>query len=79
MLDVGDGKVMPVSVIDDGADTLSLDGDQVQAYHYTIQARYSEGVWYDDRGRLVRIRVIGPDGSVILYTPKNSNGAVDLG
>jgi hypothetical protein len=62
MLDVGDGKVMPVSVLDDGADTLKLDGNEVRAHHYTIKARYSEGVWYDGQGRLVRVRVIGPDG-----------------
>jgi hypothetical protein len=77
MLDVGDGTVMPVSVIDNGADTLSLDGNEVQAHHYTLKARYSEGVWYDAQGRLVRVRVIGPDGSIIRYTP--TNGAIDLG
>ncbi len=77
MLDVGDGKVMPVSVIDNGTDTISLGGNEVQAHHYTIKARYSEDVWYNDRGRLVRVRVIGPDGSIIRYTP--TNGGVDLG
>jgi hypothetical protein len=76
MLDVGDGKVMPASVIDNGADTLKLDGNEVPAHHYTIKARYSEGVWYDDQGRLVRVRVIGPDGSIIRYTP--TNGGADL-
>lgn len=79
MLDVGDGKVMRVSVTDNGVDTLRLGDKEVRAHHYTIEARYSEGVWYDDQGRLVRVRVIGPDGSVILYTPKDSHGAVDLG
>ncbi len=49
----------------------------MQAHHYTIKARYSEGVWYDARGRLVQVTVIGPDGSVIRYTP--TNGGVDLG
>jgi hypothetical protein len=79
MLDVGDGKVMPVSVTDDGAVTLNLGGNKVQAHHYTIEAHYSEGAWYDDQGRLVQVRVIGPDGSVILYAPKRSAGAADLG
>jgi Family of unknown function (DUF6134) len=79
MLDVTDGKIMPVSVVDNGVDTLNLGGNMVQAHHYTIEARYSEGVWYDSQGRLVRVRVVGPDGSVILYTPNSSNGSVDLG
>ena len=69
MLDVADGKIMPVSVTDNGMDTLGLDGKEVQAHHYTINARYSEAVWYDSQGQLVRVKVIGPDGSVILYQP----------
>jgi hypothetical protein len=79
MLDVGDGKVMHVSVTDHGVDTLNLGGNEVRTRHYTIDARYSEGVWYDDQGRLVRVKVIGPDGSVILYAPKSSDGAANLG
>jgi hypothetical protein len=79
MLDVQDGKVAPISVTDNGVDTLNLGGKEVQAHHYTFQARYSQGVWYNSEGRLVRVQVIGPDGSVILYTPTNSDGAADLG
>ena len=79
MLDVADGKIMPVSVTDDGMDTLGLDGKEVQAHRYTINARYSEAVWYDSQGQLVRVKVIGPDGSVILYQPQSSGSAVDLG
>jgi hypothetical protein len=79
MLDVQDGKIMRVSVTDNGADTLDLGGEEVQAHHCAIKARYSEDVWYDNQGRGVRARVIGPDGSVIIYTPKNADGADDLG
>jgi hypothetical protein len=72
MLDVGDGKVMHVSVTDEGVDTLDLGDDQVRAHHYTLKARYTQGLWYDDDGRLVQMRLIGPDGSTILYTPMSS-------
>jgi hypothetical protein len=78
MLDAQDGKIMRVSVTDDGVDTLKLAGKEVQAHHYTIEARYSEAVWYDSQGLLVRVKVIGPDGSVILYTPINSDSAGGL-
>ena len=73
MLDVQDGQVMPVTVIDDGADDLRVDGQVVPAHHYTINGRYSEDVWYDDRGRLVQVRIIGSDGSIILYNSMSSN------
>jgi hypothetical protein len=76
VLDVQDGKVMHVSVVDNGVDTLDLGGNEVEAHHYTIKARYSQSVWYDNQGRLVRVRVIGPDGSIILYTPTNSDGTI---
>jgi hypothetical protein len=79
MLDVGDGKVMRMSVTDDGVQTLDLGGKEVQAHRYDIKARYSQSVWFDSQGRLVRVRVIAPDGSVILYSQTNSGGAADLG
>src|SRR5262249_26597015 len=43
----------------------------VSAHHYTIRDRYSPEVWYDHDGCLVRVKVIGPVGSVILYIPTN--------
>jgi hypothetical protein len=79
VLDVQDGNIMRVSVTDNGADTLDLGGEEIHGHHYAIKARYSEDVWYDNRGRLVRVKVIGPDGSVIIYKPKNTDGADDFG
>ena len=70
---------MPVSVTDDGMETLGLEGKEVQTHRYTINARYSEAVWYDSQGQLVRVKVIGPDGSVILYQPQSAGSDVDLG
>jgi hypothetical protein len=73
MLDVQDGQVMRVTVADDGADNLRVDGQVVPAHHYTINGRYSEGAWYDDQGRLVQVKIIGSDGSIILYNLMSSN------
>jgi hypothetical protein len=73
MLDVQDGQVMPVTVVDDGVDNLRVGGQVVPAHHYTINGRYSEGAWYDDQGRLVQVKIIGSDGSIILYDLMSSN------
>jgi Family of unknown function (DUF6134) len=73
MLDVQDGQVMPVTVVDDGVDKLRVGGQVVPAHHYTINGRYSEGAWYDDQGRLVQVKIIGRDGSIILYNLMSSN------
>jgi len=70
MLDTQDGQAMSVSVVDDGVDKLRVGSHPVQAHHYTINGRYSQDVWYDDRGRLVRVRIIGSEGSIILYEPQ---------
>lgn len=68
-LDTHDGQVDPISVTDDGMEDLSLGARAVKAHHYEIKGRYSQDVWYDERGRLVQVKFIGSDGSVILYMP----------
>jgi hypothetical protein len=73
MLDVQDGQVMPVTVVDDGVDNLRVGGQAVRAYHYTTNGRYSEDVWYNDQGRLVQVKIIGSDGSIIFYNLMSSN------
>jgi hypothetical protein len=69
VLDTQDGQVDPLAVVDDGTEELSLDGRSVKAHHYQMKGRYAQDVWYDDRGRLVQVRLVGSDGSVISYKP----------
>jgi hypothetical protein len=69
VLDTQDGLVEAIAVTDDGMEELSLDGHAVKAHHYQTKGRFSQDVWYDERGRLVQLRLIGSDGSVISYKP----------
>lgn len=68
-LDPQDGQVDPISVTDDGAEDVNLGARTLKAHHYEIKGRYSQDVWYDERGRLVQVKLIGSDGSVISYMP----------
>jgi hypothetical protein len=68
-LDPQDGQVDPISVTDDGMEDLSFGARAMKAHHYEIKGRYSQDVWYDERGRLVQVKLIGSDGSVISYRP----------
>lgn len=69
ILDTQDGQVMPVSAVDGGMDRLVLGSRKILAHHYTVKGRYSEDVWYDEDGRLVQKKIIGSDGSIILFQP----------
>jgi len=68
-LDTQDGQVDPIAVSDDGAEELSFDGRTIKAHRYGIKGRFSQDVWYDERGRLVQVKFIVSDGSVISYKP----------
>jgi Family of unknown function (DUF6134) len=68
-LDTQDGKVDPISVMDDGSEDLRLGAKALKAHHYEIKGRYSQHIWYDERGRLVQAKLIGSDGSEISYKP----------
>jgi hypothetical protein len=66
-LDAQDGQVLPLTVIDNGSDDVSVAGHPVKAHHYTLKSRYSQDVWFDDHQRLVQVKIVGSDGSVISY------------
>jgi hypothetical protein len=67
--DTQDGQVDPISVTDNGTEDLSVGSRALKAHHYEIKGRYSQDIWYDERGRLVQVKLIGSDGSVISYQP----------
>src|SRR5215471_14098371 len=69
VLDTQDGQVAPISVTDDGIEDLSLDARTLKAHHYEIKGRYSQHIWYDERGRLVQVKFVASDGSIISYKP----------
>jgi hypothetical protein len=68
-LDTQDGRVDPFSVTDDGSEDLRFGERALKAHHYEIKGRYSQDIWYDERGRLVQVKLIGSDGSEISYRP----------
>jgi hypothetical protein len=68
-LDPQDGQVDPIAVTDNGTEDLNLGARTLKAHHYEIKGRYSQDIWYDEHGRLVQVKLIGSDGSVISYTP----------
>jgi hypothetical protein len=65
VLDTQDGEVTPVVVVDKGLERIR----SIQAHHYVMKGRYTQEVWYDDRGHLVQVKMTVSDGSVILYKP----------
>jgi Family of unknown function (DUF6134) len=69
MLDTQDGDIVPLSVVDQGMEELAIEARIVKAHHYTIKSRFSQDVWYDEQQHLVQAKLIGRDGSVILYKP----------
>jgi Family of unknown function (DUF6134) len=67
--DPQDGQVDPISVTDDGTEDLNIGARALKAHHYEIKGRYSQEVWYDEHGRLVQVKLVGSDGSIISYAP----------
>lgn len=68
-LDPQDGQIDPITVTDDGPEDLRFGALALKAHHYEIKGRYSQDVWYDERGRLVQVKLTGSDGSEISYKP----------
>jgi Family of unknown function (DUF6134) len=64
-----DGLVETIAVTDVGMEDLNIDGRAIKARHYALKGKFSQDVWYDERGRLVQVKLIGSDGSVISYKP----------
>jgi hypothetical protein len=69
VLDTQDGQLDQISVTDGGTEDLSFDGRAIKAHHYQMKGRYAQDLWYDERGRLVQVKLVGSDGSVISYRP----------
>lgn len=66
-LNVRDGSVMHITVIDGGIDNVNVHGRPTKAHHYSVKTVFPEEVWYDEQGHLVQAQFTGSDGSTILY------------
>lgn len=67
LLNTLDGQVMKIEVKDVGAETVDAGGKSVTAHHYAISGELTREVWYDDAGRLVRMRFPDKTNSEIIY------------
>jgi hypothetical protein len=77
LLDSGDGTVLEIAVADEGMETVTAWGREVEARHYVLTGDLEREVWYDAAGIWVRMRLVARDGSIIEYrlVPEDGAGA----
>jgi Family of unknown function (DUF6134) len=68
-LDPQDGSVTPIAVVDHGEEPLVLEGRPTTTHHYSISTALPQDLWYDEQDRLVKVELVGSDGSKIEYRP----------
>ena len=61
------GEVNDVTMTAKGMDTVVVNGEPRPARHYAYGGQLRNDVWYDARGRWVKMRFAGTDGSTIEY------------
>lgn len=66
-LNLQDGRIVPLHVVDRGVERIELNGRPTTAHHYLVQGIYAQNVWYDQNYRLVKMEMRGGDGSTIEY------------
>lgn len=71
-LDPEVGSIVPVSVTDKGQDEMVVAGRTQSAHHFVIRTTFAQDVWYDERGRLIKVKMHAKDGSTIRYEPLGS-------
>jgi hypothetical protein len=61
------GKPLNVNVTKVGEETVSAKGRSIKAHHYSLTGDLARELWYDETGMLVRMTLVGEDGSQIQY------------
>lgn len=67
LLNTLDGQIMKVSIEDMGTETVDAGGVPLAAHHYAISGELTRDLWFDDAGRLVRMRFPDKTNSEIVY------------
>lgn len=67
LLNTLDGQVMKVDVKAMGAENVDAGGQSVTAQRYAISGELTRDVWFDDEGRLVRMRFPDKTNTEIVY------------
>jgi hypothetical protein len=73
-LDPQDGSLTPIAVVDHGEEQLVLEGRPTTAHHYSISTALPQDLWYDEHDQLVKVELVGSDGSKIEYRPIEPRG-----
>ena len=69
------GTIDQVSILDLGADMVSVNGRTAPAQRFRYTGDLNVDVWYDDEGRWVKMRFAAKDGSIIEYVCRSCQNA----
>lgn len=61
------GRIAQVRIVDQGVEIVAMNGESGPARHFAYTGDLQNQVWYDERGRWVKMRFQGTDGSTIEY------------
>lgn len=67
LLNTLDGEVMNIAVEDLGNENVDVSGASLSARHYAITGDLTRELWFDDAGRLVRMRFPDKTNTEIVY------------
>jgi len=65
LLDQVKGRNRQITVKDLGTETITAQGKQLRAHHYSVTGQIKREVWYGPDGRLEKLQFVGKDGSEI--------------
>ena len=67
LLGIEQGERIAVAFDEVGRETVAARGGEVSATHVVVSGELERELWYDDDGILVHLRLVGRDGSDIVY------------
>jgi hypothetical protein len=70
LIDAQSGTILDATVTKIGQERITVGGKDIVATHYRLGAKQPRDLWYDVRGRWVKMRAKGSDGSVAEWVLK---------
>jgi hypothetical protein len=67
LLNTLDGQMMQIKVKDLGTENVDASGAALSAHHYSLTGDLTRELWFDDAGRLVRMRFPDKTNTEIIY------------
>jgi hypothetical protein len=68
LLNTLDGKLMAVHAVKLGEETVTGPHGAAPAAHWRIDGDLKRDIWYDAQGVMVKLSLLGEDGSLVTYT-----------